>query len=88
MKELTSCTYYVDCDGRDILSIGSPGQGWGCLSLSSEIVTSESCDGAKHHVVIRERGVTGENYFQGFSPPAFAETGAKNVRGDAGEKYS
>ena len=46
MKELTSCTYYVDCDGRDILSIGSPGQGWGCLSLSSEIVTSESLDGA------------------------------------------
>ena len=42
-------------------------------------------------MVIRERLVTGENYFQGFSPPAFAETGAKNVRvrGDAAaEKYS
>ncbi len=39
-------------------------------------------------MVIRERVVTGENYFQGFATPAFAKTGAKNVRGDAAEKYS
>ena len=87
MKKLTTCTYYVDCDGRDILSLlraqAKAGAAWAWAQRSWRQRV-----GSSHHVVTRERLVTGENYFQGFSPPAFAETGAKNVRGDAAEKYS
>ena len=54
MKKLTTCTYYVDCDGRDILSLlraqAKAGAAWAWAQRSWRQRV-----GSSHHVVIRER---------------------------------